>query len=448
MAKIRKYKDLLLELRGFNSQDGTYEVALLPSAEWAKQFGEPTPVKVSLNEVEISDWLNSLEIKKIYVEKLILLGKALANRLLPEGAIRNHFSTAVKAMGVDEGVRLRLLIRDTHLQQIPWEYTYLKLQEGEDDRTHFLVLNPKVSLVRHPPQEGPVPVLTLTDPSQLRMLAMFSNPSAAGFTPLDLDTEKGVLERALTNFHVDDVDLKWEPMIKNATEKEMDHELVQKPDIFHFSGHGKFSTQDAEGMLLLIEDIDTLAPSFLGATSLGKKLLAAGVHLAYLGACESSRINGISAWTGIAPALIAAGVPAVVAMQYKLLDDMGSVLSEPFYVSLAAGLTIDEAMTAGRLAVLEKSTDKGVEWGVPTLYLRATDGVLFPALTQRKSPTADGINLAIESIITTVENGGKVIGIVFEKDPGQGTFKVTHKIETVKGTVIGAVIKEWPPRRN
>src|SRR5690606_33002039 len=105
------------------------------------------------------------------------------------------------------------------------------------------------------------------------------------------------------------------------------------------------------------------------AADLALKLQAAGVRLVILGACESSRQHGRTPWTGVAPALVARGVGAVIAMQYEVLDDMAILFSQGFYRALAAGLTVDEAVSVGRLAVLEKSSEKGVEWGVPTLYL-------------------------------------------------------------------------------
>lgn len=440
MAKIRAYKDFLIELRDY--KDGSFTVAMPPSAEW----GEPDPVRVELKLDDIQTDLDDLEAKDIYVEDLIPLGKALLDRLLPAGPIREKFVAAVRQAPLEGGIRLRLLIRDAALQQIPWEYCYLQLTEGEENRLHFMVLQPKISLVRHPPKEGPVPNLDMSDQGSIHMLVVMANPEAPGIPALKLSKEKRAIEKALGDFKVDGITLAWQPIIEDVTEEELDGALTAKPDIFHFSGHGQFKDQDDWGSLLLIKEKGGRNPAYLAASALADRLAAAGVRLTVLGACESGRVNGKSAWTGVAPALIAAGIPAVLAMQYKVLDDMAILFSQAFYLSLAAGLTIDEAVTAGRLAMLHKSSDKGVEWGVPTLYMRALDGLLFPENAQRKSETADGISLAIEEIIKTVEKGGKVIGIEFKKIPGQGTFTVRQEIETNRGTVIGAVIDEWPPK--
>lgn len=425
MVKTRDYKDFLIELRDY--KDGSYTVAMPPSAEW----GEPDPVRVELKLDAIQTDLDALEAKDIYVEDLIPLGKELLNRLLPAGPIREKFVAAVRQAPLEGGIRLRLLIRDVELQQIPWEYCYLQLTEGEVNRSHFLVLQPKISLVRHPPKEGPLPNLGMSDQGSIRMLAAMANPEAPGIPTLKLSKEKRVLEKALGDFSVEGVTLTWQPVIEDVTEEELDAALTTKPDIFHFSGHGQFKDQDDWGSLLLIKEKADRKPAYLAANALADRLAAAGVRLTVLGACESGRINGKSGWTGVAPALISAGVPAVLAMQYKVLDDMAILFSQAFYLSLAAGLTIDEAVTAGRLAMLHKSSEKGVEWGVPTLYLRATDGVLFPPITQKDSPSAENLKFSIQQVVEANLKGGTVEGIVIDEITADG-LKVSADIQVVQ----------------
>ena len=49
-------------------------------------------------------------------------------------------------------------------------------------------------------------------------------------------------------------------------------------------------------------------------------------------------------------ALLEAGLPAVVAMQYKIWDEAAVAFSRSLYQALAVGLSLDEAVSAGRLA--------------------------------------------------------------------------------------------------
>ena len=60
----------------------------------------------------------------------------------------------------------------------------------------------------------------------------------------------------------------------------------------------------------------------------------------------------MNVWSGVAPALMRAGIPGAVAMQYEVYDDSATAFARRFYQSLAAGLSLDEAVAAGRLAIL------------------------------------------------------------------------------------------------
>jgi hypothetical protein len=432
MSRARQYQNYVVELRNYDEGSDEYEIALqLPQGQ-----GEPAPVLTRLNYDQIESALFDLQDKEIYVEDLAVVGGWLMDHLLPEGTLRDHVVNAVKQAGQEEGVRLRLQIRDTRLAQMPWEYAYLPIHEGEAQRNHFLAVNPKLSLVRHPLIDEPAPALAPGDPSTLHMLALFANPRAEGFPKLRLRKERRVLEKTLGDFSVEGVEIRWQPLHEDVTPDELNQLLLEKPDVLHFSGHGQFKAQDDQGSLVLLEDKQSKEPYFLPADDLALKLQAAGVRLAVLGACESSRQQGRSPWTGIAPALVARGVAAVIAMQYEVLDDMAILFSQGFYRSLAAGLTVDEAVSVGRLAVLEKSSDKGVEWGVPTLYMRG-DGVLFPPLAERETALGAGIRKAVEQIVETIETGGEVIGIEFKAGAAPGDYQVTQKVDVVKGKLTG-----------
>jgi hypothetical protein len=439
MSKSRQYEDYIVELRNYEPDNEQYEIALtLPKGQ-----GEPAPVRTQLDYLQIETGLIDLEAKDIILEDLVVLGGQLMDRLLPEGPLRNHLVNAVKKAGPDGGIRLRLQIREPRLAQIPWEYSYLKIHEGDAERNHFLVVNPRISLVRHTPLDEPASELAASDPSNLRMLAIFANPESSSFHKLRLNRERRVLEKAVGDFSVEGVTIQWQPFREDVTVDELNHFLLDRPHIFHFAGHGQFKKRDDQGSLVLLKDKETKEPYFLSSNDFALKLQGAGVRLAVLGACESSRQQGRSPWTGIAPALVARGVGAVVAMQYKVFDAMAILFSQAFYLSLATGLTVDEAVLVGRLAMLEKSTNEGVEWGVPTLYLRS-DGVLFPQLQERETALGGQLRLVVQQIIGAIDEGSEVIGIEFKAGAVPGGFQVTQKVKVVKGgsRLVGATFGE------
>jgi len=94
--------------------------------------------------------------------------------------------------------------------------------------------------------------------------------------------------------------------------------------------------------------------------------------------------------------------------------------------------------------MLNKSSAKGVEWGVPTLYMRAMDGRLFPEVKPESTKSADGLRLALEHNVDVVEHGGVSIGLDVEGllEPGEYFFKKYTKV--VKGTDIGVKLRNIP----
>lgn len=409
MTTAANYTDFNLQLRGLNDETGRFEVAVLPSSEIE---GTRDPVEVDHDADELQDNLYFLERKETDLQDLITLGEALAKRLLPTGKVRDLFKQAVAKTSATGGVRLRLLIHDPRLAQLPWEYTYLPLHDGEKDRSHFLVLHPKVSIVRHEVLEEEYAPLSSKD-STLRLAIALANVKDKKYPPLKLDKERQAIEAALDDKVDDSITLEHE-VLENATVETLQALLARKADLFHFAGHGDFTetgiTAAGEpigiGSLVLLKDPDTRAAAPLTASELALALAAAGVRVVVLGACNTGRRDGVSAWTGVAPALIEKGIPAVVAMQYEVNDSQASAFSRMFYTSLAVGLSIDEAVAAGRRAMaLESNSDQNVEWGVPVLYLRSRDGVLFPRPVEQESKVATDLRLFAKADINTIEGG-------------------------------------------
>lgn len=408
-----KYVDFNLQLQGLNRSTNSYEVAVLPSSE-IEGTREPTSIKYDFDEFRGD--LIDLERKSLDLGDLIKLGKKLADRLLPVGKVRELFQKAIGKAGSDGGVRLRLWIRGHNLAQIPWEYSYLSLQTSQDDsedRNNFLVLNPKISLVRHEGLEGEYPSLQAKTPNQLSLVTAFANVQDPKYRPLKLEKEKEGIERALQEFEGKSVKLDWEAS-ENSTPESLRSILQQKkPDIFHFAGHGDFVELDIDsatgepkgvGSLVLLENLETRSPQLLSADALARELSAVGVRVAILGACRTGRRDGVSAWTGVAPALIKMGIPIVVAMQYEVKDAHAIAFSKWFYTSLVNGLSIDEAVGVARRAMLDASKDENnLEWGVPVVYMRSRDSVLIPPMEgQQQSEASDGLRLIAKADVRTI----------------------------------------------
>jgi hypothetical protein len=78
-------------------------------------------------------------------------------------------------------------------------------------------------------------------------------------------------------------------------------------------------------------------------------------------------------FNAVAPALIRAGLPAVIANQFSIWDDAMGDFSEEFYASLARGESISAAVADGRRTMAHH---RG-QFFLPTLYMRVADGEGF-----------------------------------------------------------------------
>ena len=305
--------------------------------------------------------------------KVITLGNWLTNILFPSTISDLLVRSLDVVRSSQEGLRIRLLL-EGELHNIPWEYLLLNRGGGEATVTDLLGLMPNVSIVRH--QAAAIPAWDITAELPAQMIVALASP--ATYPPLNLKEEQRVIEQALGE----------NPYMKatfvpNATSATLLPDI--KPShLFHFAGHGDFEKQmgsspgTIEGKGVLIVDDGRGHPERVSASQLALQLRQVGVRVAVLGACQSGRRDNTNVWSSVATALLKADLGAVVGMQDTVKDKSAIAFAKTFYRALVSGLPIDEAVTSGRIAIA--CTDpKG--WGIPVLYLRSPDGVVFPEYT-------------------------------------------------------------------
>ncbi len=141
-------------------------------------------------------------------------------------------------------------------------------------------------------------------------------------------------------------------------------------------------------------------------------------------------------WSSTAANLLNGGLGAVVAMQFTIRDSSAIAFAKAFYDAVTLGIPVDQAVTGGRLAIFEREDFRG--FGTPVLYIGASDGVLFPSLTNDPALQAQRdrarvvVNVGVDSV------AGDVIGIEVEKMRG-GQAKATVTVGRIEagGSVIG-----------
>ena len=164
--------------------------------------------------------------------------------------------------------------------------------------------------------------------------------------------------------------------VERAVTVETLHRLVADGpcDVLHFVGHGTWDADRRAGALLLESASGTVAP--VEAPVFRALLSGRGLSLVVLNACLSARGSRGDLARGVAPALVAAGVPAVVANQFSVLDAAALAFARELYRSLALGRALGDAAREARLAVRCDGACGPVDWAVPAVYARDPSAVL------------------------------------------------------------------------
>ena len=156
--------------------------------------------------------------------------------------------------------------------------------------------------------------------------------------------------------------------------------LAGQLDLLHLVSHGSFV--EGEGYLVLDGPNGNWAPTPI--SQLAPAIAQTAARLVLLDACQSATVgtapNTTGLLGGVAPALVAHGIPAVVAMQFTVRQRAAHTTIRVIAEELAAGRTVQAAVVAARLQLWSSEQDRA-SWYVPTLYVRAgqlhgTDGTM------------------------------------------------------------------------
>lgn len=258
---------------------------------------------------------------------------------------------------------LRFDADQVSLARYPWEMI-------ADDYGQFLVPNGQVDVTRYItyPQQPPTFDASLRDMSLLRVVSQ--PPSLPPITAHDL-----AVERVVTLHH--------------ATFELFQHKLLKEEIAYwalQFDGHARVGRRcfkcealngldshhcrDCGALLAEAEPASYLAFERNGSThwvpaqSFSSTLHSTPVQLAVLLACETARLGGRYVFNGLAPRLILTGIPAVIGMQYPVLDSFANDFANHFYAALRKKNDLLAALRTAR----QQSMDGA--WYSPVLYLR------------------------------------------------------------------------------
>lgn len=287
--------------------------------------------------------------------ELAALGDDLFEVLLP-GDVRRLYDCARSLQ--PEGVLQVVLTSMIHwVADKPWELA------RDPARREFLATS-CVNLVRNVftavPADAPA-----RRPGRLRVLVASARP--AGAAPLAVEEETAALRRAfraLVRSRLAVLDV-----LPRATAAALQRRLAaERVDVLHFVGHGAFDPGQRSGSLLLEDERGRARP--LAFDALRRIVCRRGLRLVSLNACETGRGGRLDWSRGMAAALVAGGVPAVVANQYPVLDGAATTFAGELFASLARGRGLGDAAREARLALSRESGGTGLDWAIPVLFAR------------------------------------------------------------------------------
>jgi hypothetical protein len=280
------------------------------------------------------------------------------------GDVKACFRSSLdEARRQNAGLRIRLRLCDPSVADLPWEFLYNR------SVNRFIALSVHTPLVRY--MDLPERIQPIAVKPPIRVLVMISSPS--DYPALDVEAEWTLLNDSLAD-RIAAGQIAIE-RLAGASLESLQHRLRRESyHIFHFIGHGEFDQALQEGVLILESEnkrghkVDS---QFLGMLLHDHESL----RVAILNACEGARTSRTDPFAGSAQSLVQQGIPAVIAMQFEIANDVAGRFAHEFYGALADGYPIDASLTEARKSIF--AAGREVEWGTPVLYLRAPDGRIF-----------------------------------------------------------------------
>jgi hypothetical protein len=318
-------------------------------------------------------------------DRLAALGLLTDDRSLPDDLPQRVGSTLFEALVSGDGIAalawargqatptkrplaLRLLFPDDaiELAALPWELLW---NPANPTTPMLLSATPSLLLTRHLDRSEPLPQHPPCAGRPLRILAITPHAQRTPAEFAQIETSLAALWGELQAQGVAEI-----TSLNPATRSELASAMQQHtPDIVQFTGHGWY----ADGRGVLGFDASDPARSFDWIDADQMAVALRGARMVVLAACRSAQSAGIeessaALLSGVAPALSAAGIPAVVGMQLGIRVDAALHACAAIYRSLATGLSAQAAVGRARDQLYVLEPDR-TSWYVPTLYVRTRE---------------------------------------------------------------------------
>jgi hypothetical protein len=373
--KVKDKPDVNFEVRFSREKEAGYRVTV-NSPNGDASCALPSPLTAQEIEAFVAKTgalpSNATAVKDLTKE----FGQRLYNQIFRDQVYGRLCASIDRCEAEDKRLRIVLDVTQTpELADWPWEYLY------DQSLDRFLSLSANTTVVRY--LQTPQIARSLTIKLPLAVLVMISSPR--GYPELDVEQEWAKLEADLASLRREGlVELKRISATRDALFDALENGVFH---IFHFIGHGGFDKD--EGGFLILEDQNGEGDE-IGGKGLGMLLHDhRSLCLVVLNSCEGARASLVQPFAGTAQAIVQEGVPAVVAMQFRITDAASLMFASRFYKAIASYYPVDAALAEARKEIF--SQENYVEWATPVLYMQSKDGHIFtPHKEPRQDSHADG----------------------------------------------------------
>ncbi len=182
--------------------------------------------------------------------------------------------------------------------------------------------------------------------------------------------------------------------LPQATHSGLQDEIKKEnPQIVHFIGHGRI--REGKSEIAFVKTKEQMAQAradlikrglrgepeeanWVTSDSMRGLFQGAPPLLVFLHACNSAKApESLETFKSVAEQVLRAKVPFVVAMQYEISNDDATDFAKTFYKNLGEGISIEEAVKAGRNELGKRSPAWGhPRFGTPVVYLQSEDSVI------------------------------------------------------------------------
>lgn len=298
-------------------------------------------------------------------------GQRLFNLLFASDNLKQAWAWAC-GQAPQRRIRLHIEQDAPELHAIPWEL----LRDANDGQPVDLASNDATPFSRF--QAGKWPHRQPIRQRTIKVLIAIANPTgldAYGLRPIDADQELAVLEAAAQG-----TDVALTPLPAPCTLAALEAELNNGYHVLHLVAHG--AVAQGQTVLFLADQDNQVQPVH---DSELRDMLARQSgdasdgsddrpRLVFLASCDSAKRDTANAFRGLAPMLVAAGVPAVLAMQDRVPILTARAFTATFYRRLLYHGLVDLAANEARSYLL---SDRQFGASIPVLFMRLKDGRLI-----------------------------------------------------------------------